>query len=127
MLIAELAEVTGTEPRQIRWLIAEGIVPGPGGTRSRPEYGPEHVRAILHYRDERRRGLSPAQVKAVLRERARETAGLELRLAPGVTLRIEPEALEALDALDPHEVGRRVAEELGRAMGNKTGGADDAT
>ncbi len=124
MLIAELADVTGTEPRQIRWLIAEGIIPRPGGTRSRPEYGPEHVQAILHYRDERRRGLSPAQVKAVLRERARDTAGLELHLAPGVTLRIEP---EALDALDPHEVGRRVAEELGRAMGNKTGGADDVT
>ena len=82
------------------------------------------MRAILHYREERRRGLSPAQVKAVLRERARETAGLELHLAPGVTLRIEP---EGLDALDPHEVGRRMAEELGRALGNRTGEADDAT
>ncbi len=81
------------------------------------------MRAILHYQDERRRGLSPAQVKAVLRERAREAAGLELRLAPGVTLRIEP---EALGALDPDEVGRRVAEALRRAMGNKTGGPDDA-
>ncbi len=123
MLITELAGATGTEPRQIRWLIAEGIVPRPGGTRSRPEYGPVHVRAILHYRDERRRGLSPAQVKAVLHERARRTVGLEVHVASGVTLRIEP---EALDVLDPDEVGRRVAEELRQAMSNRTGGYDDA-
>lgn len=123
VLIAELAGATGTEPRQIRWLIAEGIVPRPGGTRSRPEYGPEHVRAILHYRDERRRGLSPAQVKAVLHERVRGAAGLELRVAPGVTLRVEP---EAIGTLDPDAVGRQVAEALGRAIGNRTGGTDDA-
>lgn len=123
MLIAELAGVTGTEPRQIRWLITEGIVPRPGGTRSRPDYGPDHVRAILHYWDERRRGLSPAQVKAVLRERARETAGQELQLAPGITLRV---GSEALGALDPDEIGRRVVKELRRAMENRTGGADDA-
>ena len=123
MLIAELAEVAGTEPRQVRWLIAEGIIPRPGGTRSRPVYGPEHVRAILHYQDERRRGLSPAQVKAVLREQARQTAGLDLHLAPGVTLRV---GLAALGALDPDEIGRRVVEELRRAMENRTGGSDDA-
>ena len=90
MLIAELARTTGTEPRQVRWLIAEGIVP---------------------------------QVKAVLRERAREAAGLELRLAPGITLRVEP---EALGTLDPDGIGRRVAEELERAMATKAGGPDDA-
>ena len=123
MLIAELADTTETEPRQIRWLIAEGIVPRPGGTRSRPDYGLEHVRAILHYREQRRRGLSPAQVKAVLRERAREADGLELPVAPGVTLRVEP---EALGALDPAEIGRRVAAELRRAMEKRSEGSDDA-
>ena len=115
--------MTETEPRQIRWLIAEGIIPRPGGTRSHPDYGPEHVQAILHYRDERRRGLSPAQVKAVLRERAQEAAGLELSLAPGVSLRVEP---GALGALDPDEVGRRAADELRRVAKTTNGGHDDA-
>ncbi|MFC7693151.1 MerR family transcriptional regulator [Paeniroseomonas aquatica] len=46
MNIIELAEVVGETPRQIRYLIAEGFIPNPDGSRARPEYRESHVEAI---------------------------------------------------------------------------------
>ncbi|MCG7360605.1 helix-turn-helix domain-containing protein [Roseomonas sp. ACRSG] len=56
MTIIELAEAVGETPRQIRYLIAEGLIPGPEGSRARPDYGAVHVGGIRRYQALRQEG-----------------------------------------------------------------------
>ena len=77
-----LVRVTGTAPRQIRYLIAEGFVPPPTGGRTYATYGDDHVTAIHRYERLRGLGFPPAAIRLLLD--AQE--GVPLALAPGVTL-----------------------------------------
>ena len=45
MNIHELTELTEETPRQIRYLVAEGLMPAPDGGRSNASYGDVHVAA----------------------------------------------------------------------------------
>lgn len=44
--IAELAQRAGVTPRTIRYYVAEGLLPPPGGRGQRRSYGQEHVRRL---------------------------------------------------------------------------------
>ncbi|MFC7557391.1 helix-turn-helix domain-containing protein [Pseudoroseomonas wenyumeiae] len=82
MTIIELAKAVGETPRQIRYLIAEGLIPGPEGSRARPDYGAVHVDGICRYQTLRQEGMKPSQVKALLEaERLRQDGG-QFTLAP---------------------------------------------
>ncbi|MCG7360554.1 helix-turn-helix domain-containing protein [Roseomonas sp. ACRSG] len=110
MTIIELAEAVAETPRQIRYLIAEGLIPGPDGSRARPDYGTVHVDGIRRYQALRQEGMKPSQVKALLEaERLRQDGG-QFTLAPGVVLSID------LQQLDPKtsapEIGKLAAAAL---------------
>ncbi|MCG7363735.1 helix-turn-helix domain-containing protein [Roseomonas sp. ACRSG] len=97
-------------PRQIRYLIAEGLIPGPEGSRARPDYGDRHVEGIRRYQALRQEGMKPSQVKALLEaERLRQDGG-QFTLAPGVVLSINLHQLDPNTA--PREIGKLAAAAL---------------
>jgi MerR family transcriptional regulator, copper efflux regulator len=84
--IRELAALTGTAERQIRYLIAEGFVPGPRGGRSNADYGEDHAAAIRRYTRLRDVGFPPAAIKLLLEG----GQGAPFTVAPGITLLVDP-------------------------------------
>jgi DNA-binding transcriptional MerR regulator len=110
MTIIELADAVAETPRQIRYLIAEGLIPGPEGSRARPDYGVVHVEGIRRYQALRQEGMKPSQVKALLEaERLRQDGG-RFELAPGVVLSIDLTKLDP--SIEPRDVGKLAAAAL---------------
>lgn len=91
MNIRELAELTGTPERQIRYMIAEGFVPPPTGGRAYADYGDDHVAAIRRYATLRGQGFPPQAIKVLLA--GGKTAPFPVM--PGVKLHIDPLLLGA--------------------------------
>jgi MerR family transcriptional regulator, copper efflux regulator len=89
MNLRELASLTGTPERQIRYMIAEGFVPPPVGGRAYADYGDDHVAAILRYLSLRNEGFPPQAIRVLL-------SGGDMApfpVAPGITLHVAPEIL----------------------------------
>lgn len=107
--ITELADAFGETPRQIRYLIAEGFIPAPGGSRTKPEYGDEHVAAIARYKT-LRRDYRPGQIKVLLDVERQVAKGGPITLVPGVTLTILPDLLR--HDTEPRAVGDLAAAAL---------------
>jgi DNA-binding transcriptional MerR regulator len=82
----DLVAITGTTPRQIRYLVAEGFVPTPTGGRTYATYSDVHVTAIRRYERLRSLGFPPAAIRLLLD--ARE--GVPVPIAKGLTLVIAP-------------------------------------
>src|SRR5262245_31128009 len=89
MNIRDLMALTGIAERQIRYLIAEGIMPPPRGGRSNADYGEDHVAVIRRYTRLRELGFPPAAIKLLLESRQ----GAPFPVAPGITLVIDPDVL----------------------------------
>jgi MerR family transcriptional regulator, copper efflux regulator len=85
----DLVSTTGTAPRHIRYLIAEGFVPPPIGGRTYATYSNIHVAAIRRYDRLRSLGFPPAAIRLLLD--ARE--GIPVPIANGLTLVIAPELI----------------------------------
>lgn len=109
MNITELAEATDETPRQIRYLIAEGFIPPPGGIRSKPEYGDAHMAAISRYQA-LRADYRPSQIKVLLEAERQVAQGCPVTLAPGVTLTVSPGLLQP--DTDPRAIGDLAAAAL---------------
>jgi DNA-binding transcriptional MerR regulator len=92
--IRELSKQLGETERNIRFLIAEGVVPAPRGTRAMPEYGPAHADAIRRYQRLKVLGFKLAQIKVMSPDADVET----IELAPGLSLRIDRAVAPDLDA-----------------------------
>ena len=86
MNINELATRSGAAERQIRYMIAEGIVPSPRGSRSQPDYGDDHVAAIQRYLAFRALGFPPAAIR-LLGDKDELVA---LPIIDGLSLLIDP-------------------------------------
>ena len=86
MNIRELAAQTGVAERQIRYLIAEGFMPGPRGGRSNADYGDDHAAAIRRYTRLRDVGFPPAAIKLLLEG----GQGAPFTVASGITLLVDP-------------------------------------
>jgi DNA-binding transcriptional MerR regulator len=84
--IRELTEQTGVTARQVGFLIAEGFVPPPTGTTAKADYGDEHVAAIRRYQHLHGLGYPPAAIKLLFRTQGT----IPIKVAPGITLNIEP-------------------------------------
>ena len=78
MTFRELSAMTAVPERQIRYLIAEGFVPSPRGTRAKPEYGDDHVVAIRRYAELHAKGFPPAAIRLLLEDRYPIAPGLAL-------------------------------------------------
>ena len=111
MNIHDLTALTGETARQVRYLIAEGLMPPPDGGRANADYGEAHVAAIRAYQRLRALGFRPAAIRLL-----REGRGgpLTIPLAPGLALSLDP-ALLAGAAGPPPDVqalAARIAELL---------------
>ena len=87
MTLTEFADHLGVTPRQIRFMIAEGILPSANKTgRSADAYGEEHVLKAQRYLAFYRLGMKPASIKVLM---AFDDA-VPIIQAEGVELRIDP-------------------------------------
>lgn len=101
--IDDLARITGQPRRNIRYLIAKKIVPEPRGAGRWASYGREHVEALSLYSELKDSGIHSLEFIRKKVQQQGEKKGFPLELTPleGVTVRIEPAALEGMgiDAL----------------------------
>jgi MerR family transcriptional regulator, copper efflux regulator len=105
MTMAELVAAAAdarVSARFVRFLIAEGTMPPPRGGRAHAEYGEDHLRAIRRYLGLRDLGLTATRTKEVVA--GASAAPLALPIAPGLTLMIDPDLLQA-----PAEAGALTA------------------
>lgn len=94
MTLAELAERLNIPPRQIRFMISEGVLPPAARTgRSADAYGEVHVSKALHYLALHRMGMKPGSIKILM---AFDEA-VPILQEHGVELRVDPH-------LPPHEL-----------------------
>jgi len=87
MTLLELANALGAAPRQIRFLIAEGILPAAQKTgRSADAYGDDHLRRAQRYLALHRMGMKPASIKVLMAFDEAvpilQEQGVELRVGP---------------------------------------------
>jgi MerR family copper efflux transcriptional regulator len=75
--------------RQVRYLVAGGLIPRPRGLRCAPEWGDDHIRAVRRCSYLREAGFTPANIKVLLSA----NRGTPFPVAPGVTLVIDPKLL----------------------------------
>jgi MerR family transcriptional regulator, copper efflux regulator len=120
MNIRELAALTGTPERQIRYLIAEGFMPSPSGGRANASYGDEHAEAIRRYSSLRSLGFPPAAIKRLF-----ETGqGAPFPVMPGVTLLIAPDLLSRES--DPQAITEHLRKFLEQRWKDETDGRSSA-
>ncbi len=87
MTLAELADRLGIQPRQIRFMIAEGILPPAAKTgRSADAYEESHVISGQRYLALYRMGMKPGSIKVLM---AFDNA-VPILQEQGVELRIDP-------------------------------------
>ncbi len=89
MNIHELTVASGISERQVRYLVAEGFMPGPTGGRARAQYGEAHLETIQRYQRLKALGFPPAAIRRLLTA----SAGAPFPLAPGVTLVVDPKLI----------------------------------
>jgi len=89
MTLAEFAEHLGITPRQIRFMIAEELLPSANKTgRSADAYGEEHVLRAQRYLAFYRLGMKPASIKVLMAFDDAvpivQSGGVELRIDPSI-------------------------------------------
>jgi DNA-binding transcriptional MerR regulator len=89
MTLAELADRLGIQPRQIRFMIAEGILPPAAKTgRSADAYEEAHVVKGQRYLALHRMGMKPGSIKVLMAfddaVPILQEGGVELRINPQV-------------------------------------------
>ena len=109
MNINGAAAAVGETPRQIRYLIAEGFIPNPEGSRAKPDYRQIHADAIRRYQL-LRKDYKPAQIKVLLEAERLVRDGEQIALAPGVILTVAPKLLDP--NAQPRAIGDLVAAAL---------------
>ena len=89
MTLTEFADHLGITPRQIRFMIAEEILPSANKTgRSADAYGEEHSLRAQRYLAFYRLGMKPASIKVLMAfddaVPSAQSGGVELRIDPSV-------------------------------------------
>ena len=107
MNIHDLTALTGETARQVRYLIAEGLMPPPDGGRANADYGEAHVAAIRAFQRLRALGFRPAAIRLLREGRG---APISIPLAPGVALSLDPALLAgtAGPPPDPQALAARI-------------------
>lgn len=115
MTLDELETLSGESKRGIRYLIGEGFVPRPAGTRASPVYDTRHVEAIRRIQALKARGLKPAQIKMLPEYREdgpRHLMMIEIR--PGLLIEID---FDKLGDLPPtRQLGAEIARAINQAV-----------
>jgi DNA-binding transcriptional MerR regulator len=88
MTLSELAERLGIPPRQIRFMIAEGILPAASRTgRAADAYDEAHVNKGQRYLALHRLGMKPGSIKVLMEF----DDAVPILQSHGVELRIDPQ------------------------------------
>ncbi len=109
--MSELLAVANDErvtPRFVRFLIAEGVIPGPRAGRSNADYGADHVSGIRRYLELRDLGLTASRAKEVVSGAA--AGGIPVPIGPGLTLIVDPQKLSA--QARPEDIAAKIADAL---------------
>ena len=128
MTLAELADRLGIQPRQIRFMIAEGILPPAAKTgRSADAYEEAHVVKGQRYLALYRMGMKPGSIKVLMAfddaVPILQEGGIELRIDPQVTPQeLDVEAI--LGAVEQAEDLARTTATLGEAADLAAGAAN---
>lgn len=110
MNIHELEEMTGQPARNIRFLIAEGIVPEPHGKARWASYGEEHVAALAFYGELKSQGVtSLSAIRERIARRFAEGEDTVISPLPGVEIRVASSVLRGADV-------DGLSEAIGRAV-----------
>lgn len=121
MNIHELTALTGETARQVRYLIAEGLMPPPAGGRAHAAYGPAHVAAIRAYQRLRALGFRPAAIRLLRQGRG---VPVSIPLVPGLSLSLDPRLLAAgTPPPDPQALAARIAALLADILQETTANA----
>ncbi|WP_165354749.1 helix-turn-helix domain-containing protein [Tropicimonas sp. IMCC6043] len=101
MTLSELAETLDVPPRQIRFLVAEGILPPANKTgRAADAYDNEHLSRARRYLGLHRLGMKPGSIKVLMAfddaVPVLQEGGVELRVAQDVS----PQSLDIDDVLE---------------------------
>jgi len=91
MTLAELADAIGVPPRQIRFLISEGVLPPALKTgRSADAYGEEHLAKARRYMTLHNLGMKSTAIKVLMEFDDAipiyQSSGIELRVDPSKDL-----------------------------------------
>lgn len=121
MRIHELTEKARISERQVRYLIAEGFIPGPYGGRANAQYGDAHLQGIRRYTRLRELGFPPAAIRLLLS--ARE--GTPFPVAPGITLLVSPDVIASGMPVEP--LLTKLDELLSRILKEDAANATDTT
>jgi hypothetical protein len=96
LTMKELEDLTGQPVRNIRYLIAEGIVPRPIGRKRWAHYGQEHVDAILRYAKSKEAARLDS-LKAMSASAADDPPERRYEIADGVALVARPGAINDIE------------------------------
>jgi DNA-binding transcriptional MerR regulator len=92
--LKQLADAADITLRMARYLVAEGFVPKPGGTKAQPAYESRHLDAIRQYLQLREQGLTQNLIRRAMQTVAGDDAPATVyRLAPGIDLIVTPSML----------------------------------
>lgn len=116
MNMAAFSKLVGAAPRQVRYLVAEGILPPPTGGRTNAQYGDRHLEAYQRYqalarpRDEGGPGLKLSQIKMLPEFANGFRPVLRVDVRPGVLIEINADQVTGLPSTD--QLAREIAEAL---------------
>jgi DNA-binding transcriptional MerR regulator len=91
--LKQLADEADITLRMARYLVAEGFVPKPGGTKAQPEYDNRHLDAIRQYMTLREQGLTQNLIRRAMQAASDHAPAMVWRLAPGIDLVVTPQLL----------------------------------
>jgi DNA-binding transcriptional MerR regulator len=109
--LKQLADEADITLRMARYLVAEGFVPKPGGTKAQPEYDNRHLDAIRQYMTLREQGLTQNLIRRAMLAARDPAPATTWRLAPGIDLVVTPPLLAP--GIDPAAVIGRITAVLG--------------
>jgi DNA-binding transcriptional MerR regulator len=105
--------LSGVNPRLVRFLIAEGIVDPPAGSRARADYGGRQAGQIRRYLKLREGGLYLSAIRDISRALDNpngEGAIPPVILVPGIVVSVDPGQIPS--DTNPAEIGKRLARYL---------------
>jgi DNA-binding transcriptional MerR regulator len=109
--LKQLADEADITLRMARYLVAEGFVPKPGGTKAQPEYDSKHLDAIRQYMTLREQGLTQNLIRRAMQAKIDHAPATAYRLAPGIDLVVTP--LLLAPGTDRGAVIERISQVLG--------------
>ncbi|MXP66151.1 hypothetical protein E0493_22750 [Roseomonas sp. M0104] len=107
-------------PRFVRFLISQGVIDGPGGSRAQPAYSEAQAQGILDYLRLRDLGVPLEEARAILR--GAPAGRFKAALGPGLLLIVDPASLGP--SPDPQAAAAQLIQTLETLLSARKDAAD---